>query len=89
MSTVMDEDIKRWTAQRGSALALVIDFCSRELLGWHLSRSGKAKTAESAVEQALITRFGTLGRVPQTFSWWNIGLLVERNRGSALLLLSK
>ncbi|WP_256974511.1 hypothetical protein [Delftia sp. K82] len=34
-------------------------------MGWHLSRSGKASTASSALEQALIARFGTLGRAPQ------------------------
>lgn len=52
----------RWTT-----LALVIDCHTRELLGWHLSRSGKARTAESALEQALIARYGTLGRVPAPF----------------------
>nr|WP_206612754.1 hypothetical protein [Sinirhodobacter populi] len=36
-------------------------------MGWHLSRSGKATTAASALEHALITRFGTLGRVPAAF----------------------
>jgi putative transposase len=35
------------------------------LLGWQLSRSGKATTAEAALEQALIARFGTLGSVPR------------------------
>ena len=45
-------------------LALVIDCHTRELLGWHLSRSGKARTAAAALEQALIARYGTLGRVP-------------------------
>ena len=48
-------------------MALVIDCHSRELLGWHLSRSGRSQTAESALEQALIARFGTLGRVPAPF----------------------
>ncbi|GFE84977.1 hypothetical protein GCM10011487_69770 [Steroidobacter agaridevorans] len=48
-------------------LALVIDCCTRELLGWHLSRSGRSRTAEAALEQALIARFGTLGRVPAPF----------------------
>jgi putative transposase len=48
-------------------MALVIDCCSRELLGWHLSRSGKSRTAEAALEQALIARFGTLGRAPHSF----------------------
>ena len=57
-----------WSGRDGWAvLALVIDCCSRELLGWHLSRSGKSQTAESALEQALIARFGTLGRVPTPF----------------------
>ncbi|RWR26343.1 transposase [Sinirhodobacter populi] len=37
------------------------------MLGWHLSRSGKATTAASAFEHALIIRFGTLGRVPTEF----------------------
>ena len=50
-----------------TTLALVIDCHTRELLGWHLSRSGKATTAASALEHALIARFGTLGRVPQEF----------------------
>lgn len=48
-------------------LALVIDCYTRQLLGWHLSRSGKATTAAAALEQALITRFGVLGRVPTPF----------------------
>lgn len=57
-----------WAGRDGWAtFALVADCCSRELLGWHLSRSGKAKTAESALEQALIARFGTLGKVEKPF----------------------
>jgi len=57
-----------WSGRDGwVSLALVMDCHSRELLGWHLSRSGKSKTAESALEQALIQRFGTLGRVPKPF----------------------
>jgi len=48
-------------------LVLVIDCCTWELLGWHLSRCGKSKTAESALEHALINRFGCQGRVPQRF----------------------
>ena len=66
----------RWSADmcriwagkdRWATLALVIDCHTRELLGWHLSRSGKACTASSALEHALIARFGTLGRVPVPF----------------------
>jgi putative transposase len=49
------------------SLALVIDCYTRQLLGWHLSRSGKASTPTAALEQALISRFGTLGRVPTPF----------------------
>lgn len=55
-----------WAGRDGWAtLALVIDCHTRELLGWHLSRSGKATTAASALEHALISRFGTLGKVPR------------------------
>ncbi|WP_186038885.1 IS3 family transposase [Burkholderia gladioli] len=57
-----------WAGRDGWAtLALVIDCYTRELLGWHLSRSGKATTAASALEHALIARFGTLGRVSAPF----------------------
>lgn len=52
---------------RWAHLALVIDCHTRELLGWHLSRSGKSKTAEAALEQALISRYGCPGRVKQGF----------------------
>ena len=45
----------------------MIDCHTRELLGWHLSRTGKATTAASALEHALISRFGTLGRVNKEF----------------------
>jgi len=62
------------------ALALVIDCYTRELLGWHLSRSGKARTAEAALEQALIARFGTLGRVQQPFLLRSDNGLVSRVR---------
>lgn len=57
-----------WAGRDGwTSMALVIDWHSRELLGWHLSRCGKAKTAESALEQALIARYGCLGRVDKPF----------------------
>jgi putative transposase len=48
-------------------LALVIDCYTRQLLGWHLARTGKATTAGAALEQALITRYGSLGRVRTPF----------------------
>lgn len=48
---------RAWSKRDGWAvLALVIDCYTRELLGWHLSRSGKSKTAEAA-----------LGQVPESF----------------------
>ncbi|MCO5397780.1 DDE-type integrase/transposase/recombinase [Ralstonia soli] len=47
-----------WAGRDGWAtLALVIDCHTRELLGWHLSRSGRASTASSALEHALIRHF--------------------------------
>ena len=45
-------------------LAVVLDCGSREGLGWRLSERGHTKTAEAALEETLIQRFGHLGRVP-------------------------
>ena len=45
-----------------------MDYCTRETLGWRLSRSTLSKTAEAALEGALTNRFDCLGRVPQTFT---------------------
>lgn len=57
-----------WAGKDGwAAIALVMDCHTREILGWHLSRTGKASTAASALEHALIARFGTLGRVQTPF----------------------
>lgn len=69
-------------------LALVIDCHSRELLGWHLSRSGKSKTAEAALEQALIARFGTLGRVAEEFLLRSDNGLVFTSRNYTRLVRS-
>ncbi|MGC1816320.1 MAG: IS3 family transposase [Casimicrobiaceae bacterium] len=71
-----------------TSLALVIDCHTRELLGWHLSRSGKAKTAESALEQALIARYGTLGRVPTPFLLRSDNGLVFTSRSYTALVRS-
>jgi len=49
------------------SLALVIDCSTRQLLGWHLSRNGKTRTASAALEQALITRYGTFGQAQEHF----------------------
>lgn len=70
------------------AFALVVDCCSRELLGWHLSRSGKSKTAESALEQALIARFGTLGKVEKSFLLRSDNGLVFTSRSYTALVKS-
>jgi len=73
---------------RWLSLALVIDCHTRELLGWHLSRSGKASTAQSALEQALIARFGTLGRVPAPFLLRSDNGLVFTSRSYTRLVRS-
>lgn len=78
-----------WSGRDGWAtLALVMDCHSRELLGWHLSRSGRSKTAESALEQALIIRFGTLGRVPTPFLLRSDNGLVFTSRSYTALVRS-
>ena len=41
---------------------MVIDRYISEILGWHVSRSAKSSTAESALEQAFINRYDTLCR---------------------------
>ncbi len=57
-----------WAGRDGwQTLALVIDCHMRELLGWQLSRSGRSTTVTAALEQALIARFGSLGRVDRSF----------------------
>ena len=57
-----------WGGQDGwLSLALVMDCHTRELLGWQLSKTGKASTAVSALEHALINRFRCLGKVPERF----------------------
>jgi putative transposase len=49
-----------WAGRDGwQTLALVIDCHTRELLGWPLSRSGRATTATAALKQTLIARFGS------------------------------
>jgi putative transposase len=76
-----------WNGRDGwTTLALVIDCYSRELLGWHLTRSGCSKTPESVLEQALIVRFGTLGRVPASFLLRSDNGLVFTSRGFTALV---
>lgn len=73
MPSVAPQINQRWSTDlamvwcgrdRWCHIAIVIDCCSREVLGWRLSKRGNAKTAESALEEALIHRYGHLGRVP-------------------------
>jgi len=78
-----------WTGRDGwASLAVVIDCYTRELLGWHLSRSAKATTAESALEQALIKRYGTLGRVTNSFLLRSDNGLVFTSRSYTRLVKS-
>jgi putative transposase len=51
-----------------------------QLMGWQLSRSGRATTATAALEQALIARFGSLGRVDRLFLLRSDNGLVFRSR---------
>ena len=58
----------------GVFLLPVIDCCTREVLGYALELTGKAKTAERALEQALLGRFGTLHNAPP-------GMLLRHDNG--------
>lgn len=78
-----------WTGRDGWAtMALVIDCYSRELLGWHLSRSGRSRTAEAALEQALIARNGSLGKVAKPFLLRSDNGLVFTSRSYTALVKS-
>lgn len=78
-----------WAGRDGwVTVAVVIDCYTRELLGWHVSRSGKAKTAESALEQALIARFGSLGKVETPFLLRSDNGLVFTSRSYTALVKS-
>lgn len=56
------------------AFVPVIDCCTREILGWELSDSWRSRTAERALESALIRRFGyTRGAPP--------GLVLRHDNG--------
>jgi putative transposase len=66
--------------------------CNRLLhpgaVGGHLSRSGKAKTAESALAQALIARYGSLGKVEMPFLLRSDNGLVFTSRSYTALVRS-
>ena len=46
------------------AFVPVVDCCTRECLGWALEQTARAKTAERALEEALLARFGWLWGAP-------------------------
>ena len=59
-----------------------------QLKDWQLSKTGKASTATSALEQALLARFGTLGRVPEPFLLRSDNGLVFSSRSYTQLVRS-
>jgi putative transposase len=78
-----------WAGKDGwSHLALVIDCHTRELLGWHLIRSGRSKTAKAALEQALITLYECLGRVSKQFLLRSDNCLMFTSRSPTNLVKS-
>ena len=77
---------KVWTAR--DSWALVIDCHTRELLGMDLSRSGKSRTAESVLEQALIARYDCLGKVQTSFLLRSGNGLVFSRRSYTTLIKS-
>ncbi|WP_244860158.1 hypothetical protein [Xanthomonas arboricola] len=63
---------QHWTVIWGNrdgrlTLAMMIDCRTSKLIGWQLSRTSRAIKASAPLEQALITRFSTLDRVPDSF----------------------
>ena len=53
-----------WCGRDGwSTLAAVIDTCNREIVGFRLSRSSRSQTAEAALQEGIIYRFGRLKRL--------------------------
>lgn len=87
VATVPDQ---RWATdlcrvQGGQILAIVIDCHARQLLGWQLSRSGKASTVAATLEHA---GFGTLRRVPALFLLRSDHGLVFSSRSDTRLVRS-
>ena len=68
------------------SLALVMDCNTLELLGCQLSKTGKASTAVSALEHALINRYRCVGKVPERFLLHsNNGLVFISRKYTALV----
>jgi len=82
--SVAEEPDKRWAtdvalvfcgAKDGwCSFVPVIDCCTREVLGWELESNARAKTAERALESALIGRFGWTRGAPK-------GLMIRSDNG--------
>jgi putative transposase len=74
---------ERWATDLGNifcgddgwcVFAPVIDCCTREVLDHALKLTGKAKTVERVLEEAILTRFGTLHSAPE-------GMLLRHDNG--------
>jgi putative transposase len=71
---VASEPNRRWAtdiamvdcgADGWCAFVPVVDCCTREVLGWALESTARSKTAERALEEALLNRFGWLRGAPR------------------------
>ncbi|WP_218023788.1 DDE-type integrase/transposase/recombinase [Halomonas halmophila] len=61
-----DRSCHLWCGKdRRASLAVIIDCCTREILGWRLSDNDSSKIAKAWLEAALIYRLGALGCVQQ------------------------
>lgn len=72
-ASIAEKPNQRWATDFGlvhcgrdgwCVFAPVIDCCTREVLGWSLQTTGRTKTAELALEEALIHRFGWVRGAP-------------------------
>jgi putative transposase len=83
-ASIADQPNQRWCtdlalvfcgAQDGwCSFVPVLDCYTREVLGWELAHTGRAKTAERALEAALIQRFGHVRLAPA-------GLMLRHDNG--------
>lgn len=74
-SSVAERPNERWATDIGMvfcgerdgwcSFVPVIDCCTRDVPGWELDRTARAKTAERALESALIERFGWVRGGPE------------------------
>jgi putative transposase len=59
-----------WCGERDGwcSFVPVLDCCTRQVLGWELAPTARAKTAERALESALLNRFGCTRGAPKGMS---------------------